>query len=105
MWGELSEKVWRVAHGNHLKDLVLVVDLFLVQNMLRPAIGVQDVVRLWLGADEGSVLNPGKAEAGREVGVARCLQILVEKYVELTRHFLLLTKCTWSRAKACPEGI
>ena len=90
MWWELSEKVWRVAHGNHFKDLVLVVDLFLVlKNMLRPAIGVQDGVRLWLGADEGSVLNPGKADAGREVGVARCLQILVEKYVVLTRHFLL----------------
>ena len=103
MWGELSEKVWRVTHGNHLKDLVLVVDLFLVlKNMLLPAIGVQDEVRLWLGADEGSVLNPGKADAGREVGVARCLQILVDKYVVilLTRHFLLLT-----RAKACLEGI
>ena len=84
----------------------MVVDLFLVlKNMLRLAFGVQDEVRLWLGADEGSVLNPGKAEAGPEVGVARCLQILVEKYVVLTRHFLLLTKCTWPRAKACPEGI
>ena len=106
--GELSEKVWRVAHGNHLKlkGLVLVVELFLVlKNMLRLAIGVQDEVRLWLGADEGSVLNPGKADAGRVVGVARCLQILVENYVVLTRHFLLLTRCTWSRAKACPEGI
>ena len=84
MWGELREKVWRVAHGNHFKDLVLVVDLFLVlKNMLWLAFDVQDEVRLWLGADEGSVLNPGKAEAGREVGVARCLQILVEKYVVL----------------------
>ena len=64
----------------------MVVDLFLV---LRLAIGVQDEVRLWRGADEGSVLNPGKAEAGRDVGVARCLQVLVENYVMLTRHFLL----------------
>ena len=68
----------------------MVVDLFLVlKNILRLAIGVQDEVRLWRGADEGSVLNPGKAEAGRDVGVARCLQILVENYVMLTRHFLL----------------
>ena len=106
--GELSEKVWRVAHGSHLKlkGLVLVVDLFLVlKNMLLPAFGVQDEVRLWLGADEGSVLNPGKADAGRVVSVARCLQILVDKCVVLTRHFLLLTRCTWSRAKPCPEGI
>ena len=93
--GELSEKVWRVAHGNHLKlkGLVFVVDLFLVlKNMFRPAIGVQDEVRLWLGADEGSVLNPGKADAGWEVGVARCLQVLVDKYVVilLTRNFLLI---------------
>ena len=39
-----------------------------------------------------SVLLPlvsGKADAGREVGDARCLQILVENYVMLTRHFLL----------------
>ena len=71
--GELSEKVWRVAHGNHLKlkGLVLVVELFLVlKNMLRLAIGVQDEVRLWLGADEGSVLNFGKAQAGGEADVA-----------------------------------
>ena len=90
--GELSEKVWRVAHGNHLKDLVLVVELFpVLKNMLLPAIGVQDEVRLWLGADGGSALNPGKADAGQVVGVARCLQILVDKYVVilLTRHFLL----------------
>ena len=69
----------------------MVVDLFLVlKNILRLAIGVQDEVRLGLeGDEEGSVLNPGKAEAGRDVGVPRCLQILVENYVMLTRHFLL----------------
>ena len=68
----------------------MVVELFLVlKNMLLPAIGVQDEVRLWLGADGGSVLNPGKAKAGQVVGVARCLQTLVENYVALTRHFLL----------------
>ena len=68
----------------------MVVDLFLVlRNILRLAFGVQDIVRLWLGADEGSVLNPGKADAGRVVGVARCLQILIENYVVI--HKALLT--------------
>ena len=57
--------------------LVLVVDLLLhlllLRNTLWLAIVVQDVVRLWVGADEGAILHSGKAEArkGGKVEVAK----------------------------------
>ena len=69
--GKLRQKVRRVVHSKHLKDLILVVHLLLVlQNTFWLTIGVQDVVRLWVGADEGSIFNCGKAEASRGVDVA-----------------------------------
>ena len=66
---ELSEKVWRVAHGNHLKNLVLVVDLFLVlKNMRRLAIGVQDEVRPGLEQTRAPYSTLGRLmQAGRLV--------------------------------------
>jgi len=58
---------------DHLKYLVLSIDLVLLfNNLLWVAISVQDVMSLRIGADEGSVLNSGEAEAGQggEVDVA-----------------------------------
>ena len=59
--------------NDDLKDLILVVNLLLLvlKNMLWLALIVQDVVRLRVGADEGSVLNAGEAEAGGEGEVAK----------------------------------
>ena len=68
--GELSEKVWRVAHGHHLKlkGLVLVVELFLVlKNMLRPAIGVQDEVRPGLEQTRAPYSTMGRLKQARRL--------------------------------------
>ena len=57
---------------DYLRDLILVVGLvLLLKNKLWPALSVQDVVGEWVRADEGPVLNSGKAEAcqGGEVAV------------------------------------
>ena len=65
---------------DHLKILVLFIDLvllvLLLKNPLWLTIIVQDVVFLRVGADEGSVLNSGKAEAGQggEVDVAAAVE-------------------------------
>jgi len=60
---------------DHLKYLVLSIDLVLLfNNLLWVAIIVQDVMSLRIGADEGSVLNSGKAEAGGEVDVAAVVE-------------------------------
>ena len=72
--GELSEKVWRVAHGHHLKDLVLVVELFLdLKNMIRLAIGVQDEVRPGLEQTRASYSTLGRLmQAGWLVSRGAC---------------------------------
>ena len=47
---------------------VLVVILVVFKNTLWHAISVQDVVSLWVGANEGSVLNSVGEEYKREKG-------------------------------------
>ena len=67
-----GNRLYLCCVGDHLKDLVLVDDLLflLLKNTFRLATSVQDVVSLRVGADEGSVLNFGKAQAGGEADVA-----------------------------------
>ena len=44
-----------------------VVILVVFKNTLWLAISVKNIEPLWVGADKGSVLNSGKAKAGRQV--------------------------------------
>ena len=55
--------------NDDLKDLILVVNLLLLvlKNMLWLALIVQDVVRLRVGADEGSYSTLGKLKQGGKV--------------------------------------